>query len=375
MNVNSQLFKFLRDVKYVVTSKWSPQTGMSKRYPKVVQLPMTYLCNSRCVMCNIWKMDYSNEFDLGEFRKFLSDPIYKKVKALGINGGEPSLVKNLPEYAKVMLELPSLKYLNIISHGFNHKPLFPALKEIYATCKEKGVKFHVSISLDGYGEIHDIVRGKKVFQKVDYTIKEIIENQHLYCDSYDLGCTVIRHNVDFMIELDEYAKLNDFNIKYRVGIENKRIESNKLLKEFSVLMDSTLQSSAEFFHSRYFEANRLIDKFKYYALFYFLTAEKRKRLLGCDWKEDGVTMDSRGDFYYCAVESDKIGSLREEKGEDIFFKKDNLKYRSSILKDKCNDCIHDYNGKPEFKNLMVFFKEVLHQQFYWLSYYFKTRFS
>jgi hypothetical protein len=48
MNVNSQLFKFLRDVKYVVTSKWSPQTGMSKRYPKVVQLPMTYCATLVC---------------------------------------------------------------------------------------------------------------------------------------------------------------------------------------------------------------------------------------------------------------------------------------------------------------------------------------
>ncbi len=62
MDVNSSLHKFLRNVKYVVTSYWSPQTGLAKKYPKVVQLPMTYLCNSRCVMCNIWKMDYSNEF-------------------------------------------------------------------------------------------------------------------------------------------------------------------------------------------------------------------------------------------------------------------------------------------------------------------------
>ncbi len=369
------LINSLRAVKYVVKAKRKPQTGFARNYPRVVQLPMTYLCNSRCVMCNIWKMDYSNEFDLDEFRKFMSDPIFKKVRALGINGGEPTLVKKLPEYAKIILQLPSLKHLNIITHGFNHKPMFPALKEIYAACQEKGVKFHISISLDGYGKIHNVVRGKNVFRKVDQSIREINEHMDEYCDSFDLGCTVIKHNVDHLIELDEYIRKNDFNIKYRVGIENKRIESNKLMDQFSVLKDKTVQSTSEFFHSRYFKAQGLLDKFKYFALFHFLTAPKRERLLGCDWKEEGITMDSRGDLYYCAVESEKIGSLREGQGEDIFFKQDNLKYRSSILENKCDDCIHDYNGKPQIKHLVFFLKTYLHERFYWLTYFRKARFS
>lgn len=373
MDVNSRFFKQLRNVKYFLTAYWSPQTGLRKKYPKVVQLPMTYLCNSRCVMCNIWKMDYSNEFDIGEFEQFMSDPIFKKVRALGINGGEPTLVKQLPKYAEIILRLQSLKYLNIISHGFNHKPMFPALKEIYKMCQERGVKFHVSISLDGHGKMHNIVRGKNVFHKTDFSIKEIMQNKHLYCDSIDVGCTVIKHNVDHMVELDEYAKQNLFNIKYRVGIENKRIESNKLMDQFSILMDRSLQSSQEWFHSRFYEARNFMDKFKYYALYYFLTAEKRERLLGCDWKEEGITMDSRGDLYYCAVESEKIGSLREEKGEDIFFRAQNLDYRKSIMENKCNSCIHDYQGKPQLKHLIFFLRKLFFERFYWMGYYLKSR--
>ena len=373
MDVNSSLHKFLRNVKYVVTSYWSPQTGLAKKYPKVVQLPMTYLCNSRCVMCNIWKMDYSNEFDLDEFERFMADPLFKKVRALGINGGEPTLVKELPKYAEAILRLPSVKYLNIITHGFNHKPMFPALKEIYKLCKEKGVKFHVSISLDGYGQTHNVVRGKNVFPKTDYSIKEIMQNKHLCCDSIDVGCTVIKHNVDQMIELDEYAKRNLFDIKYRVGIENKRIESNKLMDQFSVLLDKSVQSSTEFFHSRYYEAQNFMVKFKYFALYHFLSADKKERLLGCDWKEEGLTMDARGDLYYCAVASDKIGSLREEGGEDIFFRAQNLTYRKSILDDKCNGCIHDYQGKPQLRHLVFYFRRFLFERFYWLGYYLKAR--
>ena len=67
--------------------------------------------------------------------------------------------------------------------------------------------------------------------------------------------------------------------------------------------------------------------------------------MGCHWQENGITMDSRGDLYYCAVESDKIGGLRENKGTDIFFADKNIEYRKKIVAEDCDNCIHDYDGK------------------------------
>jgi len=58
-----------------------------KKYPKVIQLPITYKCNSRCVMCNIWKMNKKNELSSEEFAKILKDEIFQKVEFVGINGG------------------------------------------------------------------------------------------------------------------------------------------------------------------------------------------------------------------------------------------------------------------------------------------------
>src|SRR4029078_519846 len=137
-------------------------------------------------MCNIWQMDYSNEMTLEEFSKFLKDDIFSKVEAVGINGGEPSLVKELPAYVDEILQLPKLKSLNIISHGFNRKQLLPALEEMYKKCKAKGIPFHISISLDGYGTMHDTVRGLKLFKLTSETIFEIKNNQQKYCDTFDV---------------------------------------------------------------------------------------------------------------------------------------------------------------------------------------------
>lgn len=370
---NRTLQNTLASAAFLGKATWTKVTGERKKYPKVVQLPITYRCNSKCVMCNIWQMDYSNEMTVEELARFLQDPIFSKVEAVGINGGEPSLIKELPAFAEEILKLPKIKNLNIISHGFNKKLLLVALEEMYLKCKAKGVSFHISISLDGYGEMHDTVRGLKVFKLTSETILEIQNNKHKYCDTMDVACTVVTQNVEHLKELNAYARLHDINIKYRMGIENKRIESDKLVEQFSLLYHNSLQTAKEFFHSQYMATTNLKRKFKYFAIYYFLVSKKRKRLMGCHWQEEGITMDSRGSLYYCAVASDKIGSLREEKGTDVFFSEKNITHRKNIIENNCDNCIHDYDGKPHISNVLLFLKEILFEKYFWVSYYLKAK--
>jgi len=372
---NRKLFFMLKALQLISGSSFSKIDGRKKKYPKVIQLPITYNCNAKCVMCNIWQMDHSGEATVEEFSIFMKDDIFKEVESVGINGGEPSLVPNLHEYADEILKLSSLKALNIISHGFSPKPLFTNLEKIYASCQARGISFHVAISLDGVADVHDTVRGRaNVFEKTTATIDEIIENQHKYCDSYDLGCTVIKQNVDYLIELDTYAQKKNYNIKYRLGIDNKRIESDKLREQYSVLYSPLRQSAKEFFHYLMTRPSDLGNKFKYYSIFYWLNRDKPKRLIGCDWKDNGITLDARGEIYYCAVASNSLGSLRKEEGEKIFFDDKNIKYRQSIVKNSCDGCIHDYSGQPELKNVWKFLSNLVRDRFAMKIYEIKVRF-
>jgi MoaA/NifB/PqqE/SkfB family radical SAM enzyme len=360
---NKKLFFIAKVLRLIHISTSSEIDGSKKKHPKVIQLPITYKCNSKCVMCNIWKMDSSNEANPAEFAQFMKDPLFKEVQAVGINGGEPSLLPNLPEYVQEILKLPKLTSLNIISNGFGQKLLLKSLRETYSMCAKKGVKLHISISLDGVGEIHDTVRRTPgAFEKTTSTIDEIIKNKHIYFDSFDIGCTVVKQNVPFLMELDSYAKSKNYNIKYRLGIENKRIESDRLIGQFSLLNSPLRQTAKEFFHYQMSTAKSLYDKFKYFSIFSWLTANQPKRLLGCAWKDESVTLDSRGELYYCAVASDSIGSLRKKPGESIYFDEKSINYRKAIITNNCDSCIHDYNGKPELNNILYFLKEIITQE-------------
>jgi len=349
-------------LQFLIKSSFFKVDGSSKKYPKVIQLPLTYNCDSKCVMCNIWQMDHSGEATVAEFATFIKDDLFKKVESVGINGGEVSLIPNLTEYALEILKLPSIKHLNIISNGFRKDVLLASVRDIYKACQSQGVSFHLAISLDGVGRIHNEVRGVRgAFKKATSTIDEIKNNQKFYCDSYDLGCTVINKNIDHLIELDTFAKEKNYNIKFRLGIENLRIESDKLVDQFSVIYNSERQSAMEFFHYKYHSIplTELPSKFKYFAIYFWLSYQKPKRLLGCMWRDEGVTLDSRGEIYYCAVKSDSLGGLRNGNGEDIFFKTENINYRKKLINDSCNDCIHDYDGKKYFIDLVPFYKDLL----------------
>lgn len=366
LNYNKYTRRFYKLITIFRTTIIIKESGKRKGYPKVLQLPITNKCNSNCVMCNIPNINKKKEISLNEFNNILKDPIFKQIESVGINGGEPYLLNDLFNYIEVLIKnLTNLKNISIISNGFCTDKILSVTPKIHTLCKENNIKLNLTISLDGYKEIHDKVRGViGAFNRTEKTIESIYENIEKYADNFSLACTVVRQNVDNLIELDEYCKLKGYSINYRLGIKNLRIDNELLMDSFSVLSDKRAkQLATEFFFDRFKETN----DFKYYAIYKYL-AYNSVRALGCDWKENGITMDPYGNIYYCAVESKKIGNLKEDSGEDKFFNKNNINYRADIIKNKCNNCIHDYCGTVTFNETINYYKE-LHKSSIFLKSY------
>ncbi|WP_320047861.1 radical SAM protein [uncultured Ilyobacter sp.] len=368
---NNKLYNLFQILIMIKKSKIIKENGLKKKYPKVIQLPITQYCNAKCIMCNIPEMNCENEIGHDELERILKDPIFKEVESVGVNGGEPFLKFNIEKYIKAILKLPKLKSINIISNGFATTIILSKLELIYKLCKEKDVKFHISFSLDGVGRIHDTIRGVPgVFKKVIKTIDEIFENKNKYCDSIDLGCTISKKNLDYLSELEKFSDIKNYNIKYRLAISNARIESEEKIKEFSIFEDvRDKQTAKEFFQKQFYKSKKINEKYKYWSIYMFLSEKNPKRYLGCTWKENGITLDSQGEIYYCAVKSKRLGNLRSKiNGEKIFFSNDNLNYRSEILNEECENCIHDYSGGVDFKNIIKFVLYCLKNKF-WINSY------
>ena len=110
------------------------------RLPEVIQFPINDICNSRCQMCFIWKQKRAREISPDEVRAALSNPLFRNVTAVGINGGEPTLRKDIGEIAESMCTaLPSLKVISLITNGFKHLKVIEGIDSLLAVCKRHGV--------------------------------------------------------------------------------------------------------------------------------------------------------------------------------------------------------------------------------------------
>ena len=50
-----------------------------RRKPKVIQMPITSRCNSRCVTCNIWKEHTKTDINPEQLKKVLSSSFFSDV--------------------------------------------------------------------------------------------------------------------------------------------------------------------------------------------------------------------------------------------------------------------------------------------------------
>ena len=325
------------------------------KYPSVLQLPVTNKCNLNCVMCNVPNIDTKNEFSVNGLENILDDKIFSKIKAVGVNGGEPFILKNIEEYVRVILKLKKLKSIHIISNGYFTNIIQEKIKIISEMCTSRNIKLNISISLDGVGKVHDSIRGNSnSFINAIRTIN-VLRNSN-YCDSINVTCTVVKQNVEYLSELQVFCDENDIDIKYRLGIENNRIDNMSMFQEYHIESDlRMLMLTREFFYKKIFESKIIRDMYKYWSIFEFLVRDEKVRHLGCIWKKDGITLSPKGEVFYCATKSKKIGELPKEKGIDIYFDKNNIKYRKNLIEKECDNCIHDYTGPASFKSIIQFY--------------------
>lgn len=322
--------------------------------PKVIQFPVIDICNSKCQMCRIWENKKSNDITVDKLRSGLSSELFSEVLSIGFNGGEPTLRKDLPELVLVAIEcLPSLKSVSMITNAYNYQDVIRQIESVGLLCKKHGKHFDLMVSLDGYGEIHDLVRGKKGnFERAQHVI-DYAKNSTLV-DSLRIGCTVIRDNVYRLADLLDYCLVNDVYIKYRLGVPHQRLYTKDLVDPYA-LTDEEKYEFVEFLEGliKNYETGYLQKHF--YRSLINQIIQGAPRRAGCDWQYRGATITAKGELAYCAVKSKVLlDDISLGDPEAAYFGSQG--HLNEIIKQSCDSCNHDYVGLP---NRADYFKYIL----------------
>lgn len=166
---------FIRGIRYHIARHfYTPK-------PLLSIIAVTRRCNSQCIMCSYWKdLNSQSELTPVEIGEVYRNSLFSSLEGIILSGGEPILREDLLDIARAILDsLPQLKQMSLNTNGLEPTLVTQKVKELLALANSKGIrKFSVSVSLDGYGDIHEKIRRvPQAFERTIETIKRLKELQ------------------------------------------------------------------------------------------------------------------------------------------------------------------------------------------------------
>lgn len=280
---------------------------MKTNLPIDCVLAVTYRCNSRCTMCNIWKLKDTPELELDQYKK-----LPPTLRDINVSGGEPFLRQDIVELVKILHETCPRARIVISTNGYLADLIKEKMREILKIAPTAGV----GISIDGIGEMHDKIRGiPGGFNLAAKTVKVLREEVGM--KNLRLAFTVSKQNVEHL------GKVYD------------------LSRELGVQFTMALAQSSEFFFGgkqmeEAADANVLKDQFEYvikqelrswqpkrWVRAYFTKslldfAITGKQVLSSRAGTDFFFLDPFGNVYPSVVHNAIMGNLHDKNFEEIW---------------------------------------------------------
>ena len=268
---------------------------------------VTYRCNSRCIMCNIWQIK-----DFPEIAPEVYFKLPKTLKDINISGGEPFLRSDLPRIVEVIHRACPKANINISTNGF----LVETIKRVLPEIKRIFPKISISVSVDGIGQMHEAVRRvpnawPKVLEtirfcrdelnikniKLAYTLNGL--NYHHLKKAYDWSR---RLGVEFTMAIVHSSDIF-FSKKNVIDIEQKHLD-----EEFDHVVKELLKSMNPKDWARAYFVNGLRT-----------VAKGGQRPLESFAGEDFFYLDPKGDVYPSVIDNVIMGNINDfEKFNDLW---------------------------------------------------------
>lgn len=300
------------------------RSGMTR--PKEATLAVTYRCNSKCTMCNIWQITDFDDLPAEEYAK-LPDSL----RTINITGGEPFLRKDLVEVIRQVHKAAPKSRIVISSNGFLTDRVKQAMSEIQ--------KFHpnmgIGVSIDGIGETHDKVRGVKgSFDKAIATVKAV---KSLGISDIRLGMTIVPENSHQVYEVYKLAKELGVEftttVAHNSGIYFKKVD-NTPQKATDALKDDLRRIGDEHLRS-----GTVKNWFRAYHLAGITDESMRTQgAKKCAAGDRFYFMDPSGKVYPCIVMDKVIGNIKEVKRFEDLVPKEKASHVRKMVRGCREDC-------------------------------------
>lgn len=262
---------------------------------------VTYRCNARCNMCNVWQHPNNLNDEIGlETIEKLPEMFFAN-----ITGGEPFIRRDLPEI--IALVRRKARRIVISSNGFFTRRII-ALFEKYP---DLGIR----ISVEGLSKTNDAIRG--IPDGFDRTLRTLLTLREMGIRDIGFGMTIQDLNAKDLIHLYrlaealgyEFATAALHNSHYFHKLDNRIENIDTVSKEIDKLIRLLLKSP---------KIKKWFRAYFNYGLLHYIRGNPR--LLPCEMGDDGFFLDPSGNVIACnGMDSAMpMGNLRLQTWEEIW---------------------------------------------------------
>ncbi len=270
-------------------------------------LAVTYRCNSRCTMCDIWKLKDTPELELEQYKK-----LPPTLCDINVSGGEPFLRQDIVDLVRILHETCPKARIVISTNGYLTDLIKEKMREILKYVPTAGV----GISIDGIGEMHDKIRGiPGGFNLATKTVKVLREEVGM--SNLRLAFTVSRQNVDHLSKVYDLSR--ELGVQFTLALAQssefffggKQIEgvvdANVLKEQFGYVIRQESHS---------WQPKRWVRAYFTKSLLEF--AITGKQALPSRAGIDFFFLDPFGDVYPSVVHNAVMGNLHDKNFEEIW---------------------------------------------------------
>lgn len=319
-------------------------------YPSMVTFIVTWRCNLRCFMCDVWKKTDHDDMTPGEAGAIFKQ--FPKLDTLRLTGGEPFLRRDFDDLVGKILENVDPTVVHLTTAGVMYERIVNFAKTFGSK------KLHLKVSIDAVGDRHDEIRGYRgLYNKSLRTLRTLAELREQYGFYLGVNQTISDRNWDHIVPLREamaelnipvhYAIATDHYTLYRMNTskENERPDMR------SVSMSDFTPEQLQYIFDQLDRRDAIHDIPEWIVQRYYLHGLKNRLLHGiespkptCIELHDHMRLMPNGDVMTCVYYPNVVGNLRSQSLRDVWFGKA-IEPQREIVK-KCVGCWAGCEVKP-----------------------------
>jgi len=320
--------------------------------PRLVCFPVTFRCNSRCQMCNIWQNPRTTgEMDIGKVEEIFSNPLFRKVEEVVLHGGEPTLREDLSEiYRIIQTFCPRLKNVYLSTNGLNPGMIKKRVEEILKAVDLSRLKLTFTVSIDGLKASHEKIRGiPGGFDRALETVRMLKGFQRKYPLEVEIITVIQPQNLEDLDGMEDLAEEYSVSLIYQplmIDTFYGNSDSDPRLR-FS---DEALRRYRKFIVERLASDHGPISL---YWRNFIAMMDGGRRTVPCAFDRYVLSLYPTGEVLPCSKEDWTVfGNVYDRPVDEIWYSREAKEIRKRMRKEVCPRCMFycgaDFGLRKEF---------------------------